>query len=312
MLQSLRHILTMIRFSHTLFALPFALLAAVMAWYMRGTESVSQAPPAQILAAGFRGPELIGVLLCMVTARSAAMAFNRVADRRIDAGNPRTSQRHLPAGLLSLRSVNLFALANSAAFVLSTLLFLPNWLPIALALPVLAFLLAYSYTKRFTSLAHFWLGASLMLAPVSTWIAIRGQVLLEQPLDILPACTLGAAVLLWVAGFDIIYACQDVDFDRSARLKSIPVRLGVPGALRLAAACHLAMIATLVALPLVGGQLNLGWIYWLGILAVAGLLIWEHLLVRPDDLTRVNIAFFNVNAIVSIGLFLIVTLDLLL
>ena len=248
----------------------------------------------------------------MVTARSAAMAFNRIADRKIDAGNPRTEKRHLPAGVLTLSSVITFAAANSLAFVAATLLFLPNWLPIALSVPVLLFLLGYSYTKRFTSLAHFWLGVALMLAPISAWIAIRGEVLLQNPMDILPAALLGLAVMLWVGGFDIIYACQDVEFDRDAKLRSIPVKLGVVGALRLAAICHGAMVIVLALLPLVASPLQLGWIYWMGIAAVAVLLVWEHLLVRPDDLTRVNIAFFNINAVVSIGLFCVVTLDLLL
>ena len=341
MFTSLRRILEMIRFSHTLFALPFALLAAVMAWRMNAIDlaavSTADGPtvwffewndavfwhdpqvrigpyalslePLGRLA--IRWQEVLGVLLCMAAARSAAMAFNRVADRRIDAANPRTAGRHLPAGLLSLPAVVLFAAACSAAFVLSTLLFLPNWLPVALAAPVLLFLAGYSYTKRFTSLAHFWLGAALMLAPVCAWIAIRGLVLLEDPLDLLPAVVLGGAVLLWVAGFDIIYACQDVDFDRRANLHSVPVRLGVPGALRLAAGCHFAMLLLLAALPAACPPLALGWIYWAGVAAVAGLLVYEHALVRPDDLTRVNQAFFHVNAVVSIGLFCVVTLDLL-
>ena len=302
MLTTLRHILEMIRFSHTLFALPFALLSGVMAWYLNGDGT---------LLAGVRWQEVIGILLCMVTARSAAMAFNRIADRTIDAGNPRTAGRHLPAGVLSLSSVVIFAVANSAAFVAATLLFLPNWLPIALSVPVLLFLLGYSYTKRFTALAHFWLGAALMLAPISAWIASRGAVLLNNPSDILPAVVLGFAVLLWVGGFDIIYACQDVDFDRQEKLRSIPVRLGVVGALRLAAICHAGMILMLTLLPMTAAPLQLGIIYWMGVAAVAALLVWEHCLVRPDDLTRVNVAFFNVNAIVSIGLFCIVTLDLL-
>jgi 4-hydroxybenzoate polyprenyltransferase len=324
MLRTIRHLLEMIRFSHTLFALPFALLAAVLAWHVRANENLADwsyndilalrelpFPRLRVFFAAIQWREVIGILLCMVTARSAAMAFNRIADRRIDAENPRTAKRHLPAGILSLRSVVLFAILNSIAFIASTLLFLPNWLPIALSVPVLLFLLAYSYTKRFTSLAHLWLGASLMLAPISAWIAIRGLVLLQNPLDILPAVMLGGAVLLWVTGFDIIYACQDFDFDRQAKLNSIPVRLGVARSLRLAALLHLGMIMLLAALPLVAPQLSLGWIYWLGVAAVAGLLAWEHWLVRPDDLTRVNVAFFNINAVVSVGLFLVVALDLL-
>ncbi|MEQ8790003.1 MAG: UbiA-like polyprenyltransferase [Pirellulaceae bacterium] len=306
MLTRLRHLLEMIRFSHTVFALPFALLAAVMAWTARGAEGET---------VPFNGWHLLGIVVCMVTARSAAMAFNRLADRRIDAGNPRTAKRHLPAGVLSVQSVVAFTIAASLAFIASTLLFLPNVLPIALSIPVLGFLLAYSYTKRFTSLAHFWLGASLMLAPVSTWIALRGQVVMQHPADLLPSLILGVAVLLWVSGFDIIYACQDIGFDIQSKLRSVPAALGVVAALRLAAGCHLAMIAVLAALPYSqqfgGPELDLGWIYWAGVAAVAALLVYEHAIVRADDLTRVNIAFFNVNAIVSIGLFVVVTLDLL-
>ncbi len=301
-MQTLRHILEMIRFSHTVFALPFALLAALMAWT---TPTPAGPPPA------FRWQHLLGILVCMVAARSAAMAFNRLADRRIDAENPRTKSRHLPAGLLSAGSVVLFTLLTSLAFVAGTLLFLPNVLPLYLSVPVLLFLLGYSFAKRFTSLAHFWLGVALMLAPVSAWIAIRGEVLLSHPLDLLPALLLGAAVLAWVAGFDVIYACQDADFDRQAKLRSIPATLGVPGALRLAAVCHLVTILLLAALPWLCPQVPLGWIYGIGVAVVAALLAYEHLLVRPNDLTRVNIAFFNINAIISLGLLVVGAIDLL-
>ena len=157
----------------------------------------------------------------MASARSAAMAFNRLADRHLDALNPRTAARHLPAGKLSVREVAVFTAASSLAFVASTLLFLPNRWPLYLAVPVLIWLLGYSYSKRFTSLAHFWLGLSLSLAPAAAWIALRGSIAW-------PPVLLGLAVLLWVAGFDIIYACQDVDFDRSVKLHSIPKALGVP------------------------------------------------------------------------------------
>jgi len=292
-------LLQLVRFSHTLFALPFALLAAVMAWAL-GADG----DPAAV----WRWREWAGIVLCMVAARSAAMAFNRLADRRIDAANPRTRMRHLPTGLLSTASVTVFAVICSAVFVAATLLFLPNRLPVVLSLPVLAFLLGYSYTKRFTSLAHFWLGAALMLAPVCAWIALRGEAVLADPADLLPAVVLGAAVMLWVAGFDIIYACQDVDFDRQSGLHSVPARLGVPGALRLAAVCHAGMIAMLALLPVVFPLLDV--VYGCGIAAVAGLLVYEHALVRPDDLTRVNVAFFQVNAVVSLGLFAVTTIDL--
>jgi 4-hydroxybenzoate polyprenyltransferase len=300
MLTRLRRMLEMIRFSHTLFALPFAMLAAVMAW----TANAHEEPPI-----AFRWAELWGILLCMVTARSAAMAFNRIADHRLDAENPRTRLRHIPAGTLSLWEVMLFAAASSIGFVASTLLFLPNWLPLYLSMPVLLFLLAYSYTKRFTAMAHFWLGAALMLAPISAWIAIRGVFVLIDIWDLLPAAVLGGAVLLWVAGFDIIYACQDVEFDVARGLHSVPARLGVARALRLSAVCHAGMVLLLAALAWVFPFL--GWIYLVGVVAVAALLIYEHWLVRPDDLDRVNTAFFQVNAVVSIGLFLVTSLDLL-
>jgi 4-hydroxybenzoate polyprenyltransferase len=295
---TVRKYLELVRFSHTVFALPFALLAAVMAW-VKGARG---SPPVV-----WRWQELVGIVLCMATARNAAMAFNRLADRAIDAENPRTRSRHLPAGLLTAQSVAAFATICSAAFVASTLLFLPNALPLYLSAPVLLFLLAYSFTKRFTALSHFWLGAALMLAPVSAWIAIRGEAVLADPADILPAVLLGGAVMLWVAGFDILYACQDVDFDRGHGLHSVPARLGVPRALHLAAMCHLGMILLLMALPLV---YPFGWVYECGIAAVAVLLVYEHSLVRPDDLSRVNIAFFNINAVVSIGLFLLAAVDL--
>jgi 4-hydroxybenzoate polyprenyltransferase len=292
-LQTLRHLLELIRFSHTLFALPFALLAAMMAWRITT----------------FRWRDLLGVLLCMVAARSFAMAFNRLADRRLDAVNPRTAGRHLPAGILTVPQVTAFAGLCAAGFMASTLLLLPNRLPLLLSLPVLLFLAGYSFTKRFTSLAHFWLGAALAFSPVAAWIAIRGEAVISDPADLLPALVLGGAVLTWVAGFDMIYACQDYDSDIWAKLHSVPVWLGIPGALRLAAVCHLATVSFLACLPVVFPYL--GWIYWTGVVAVAALLIYEHLLVRPDDLSRVNAAFFNVNAVISLGLFAVGSLDLL-
>jgi 4-hydroxybenzoate polyprenyltransferase len=303
MLCTIRHLLEMIRFSHTLFALPFALLAALMAW-TTPVSTTQSAPP-------FRWQQLAGILVCMVAARSAAMAFNRLADRTIDAQNPRTKVRHLPAGILSIGSVTTFTIVSALLFMAGAALFLPNRLPLLLASPVLVFLLGYSYAKRFTALAHVWLGAALMLAPICAWIAIRGELLLANPADILPAVLLGGAVLTWVGGFDIIYACQDVDFDRLARLHSIPASLGVPGALRLAAAAHVAALLFLAALPLVCPQVRLGWIYGAGVAAVAVLLIYEHFLVRPDDLTRLNVAFFNINVIISVGLLAVGAIDLL-
>ncbi|MCC6492340.1 MAG: 4-hydroxybenzoate octaprenyltransferase [Pirellulales bacterium] len=325
MLQTIRHFLSLVRFSHTLFALPFALLAAFMAWHLRALEMTkfagprrdellkftSDSPPGThifLIPFSIRWQELLGILLAMVFARSAAMAFNRLADRKLDASNARTAARHLPAGILSVPQVTAFAALCSLGFIASTLLFFPNRLPLYLAVPVLLFLLGYSLAKRFTSLSHFWLGAALALSPVAAWIAIRGEVLWHTPADLLPAAVLGAAVLAWVAGFDVIYACQDYDHDRRASLHSLPVRLGVAGALRLAAACHLGAIVLLAILP--RAYPPLGWIYYAGVAAVAALLVYEHALVRPDDLARVNIAFFHVNAVISLGLLALGTLDL--
>lgn len=326
MLATIIHLLSLIRFSHTIFALPFALLASVMAWRLRAVEVPSnsqvftaasvdgtQGPVVFFMQVGplpfsIRWQELLGILLCMVTARSAAMAFNRLADRDIDAENPRTAKRHIPAGILSVPQVTVFAIACGFAFIASTLLFLPNRLPLYLSVPVLAFLCGYSYTKRYTSLAHFWLGTALALSPVAAWIAIRGEVVMAQPSDLLPAIVLGGAVAAWVAGFDIIYACQDFEFDQQAKLNSVPTRLGIAGALRLAAACHAVTVVLLTVLPLVYPPF--GMLYWIAVGAVAVLLIYEHALVRPDDLDRVNTAFFNVNAVISMGLLAVGTLDL--
>ncbi|MFM7844050.1 MAG: UbiA-like polyprenyltransferase [Planctomycetota bacterium] len=300
-MSKIRHLLEMIRFSHTVFALPFALSAAVMAWFSPVPESIT-------LSFGWR--QWLGILLCMAAARSAAMAYNRLVDRDIDASNPRTKNRHLPAGLLTPAGVTLFIILSAAIFVGGTLLFWPNRLPLFLSIPILVFLCGYSHAKRFTSLAHFWLGVALMLAPISAWIALRGEVVQQTPSDLLPAVCLGLAVFFWVAGFDIIYACQDQAFDVQQQLRSVPARLGVPQALKVARACHGAMLGTLFALPRVAPHLPLSWIYYCGVAVVALLLLYEHALVKPTDLSRVNLAFFHVNAVVSIGLFCVVSLDL--
>jgi 4-hydroxybenzoate polyprenyltransferase len=293
MLTYLRRFLEMIRFSHTVFALPFALLSAVLAWQTVGE---------------YRWLDFVGIVLCMVFARSAAMAFNRLADRHLDAANPRTAQRHLPTRQLSPRAVVLFTGLCALGFVASTLLFLqrdpPNPWPLSLSVPVLLFVGAYSYTKRFTAWCHVWLGASLLLAPLAAWIAVCGWASLATPL------VLGLAVLCWVTGFDILYACQDVEFDRRARLASVPAKWGVPSSLRVAALCHALMVALLLALYGVA-QPYLGTIYLIGVGAVTSLLAYEHWLVRPDDLSRVNRAFFQVNGVISVGLLLIVLLQLL-
>lgn len=283
MLARLRLLLELIRFSHTIFALPFALLSAVLAW--RGQQ--------------VRWQELVGILLCMLFARSAAMAFNRLVDREIDAQNPRTQGRHLPAGLISVRTVTIFTILTSLAFIASTLLFLPNRWPLYLSIPVLLFLLGYSYAKRFTIFCHYWLSTALMLSPIAAWIAIRGSLSLEPLL-------LGAVVFFWVGGFDIIYACQDVHFDQETRLSSIPSRWGIRKALRFAMFSHFMTIVCLFSLWYVAA---LGIPFLIAVFAVAGLLIYEHLLVNPDDLGRVNLAFFHVNAVISIGLFFVGLID---
>jgi 4-hydroxybenzoate polyprenyltransferase len=285
-----RKLLELIRFSHTIFALPFALLAAALAW--------KDEP--------FRSRDLLGVLLCMVFARSAAMAFNRIADRDIDAANPRTAARHLPAGTIGVGTVWVFTLLCCAGFVGSTLLFLwrepENPWPLYLSGPTLLFVLGYSFAKRFTSLAHVWLGISLMLAPVAAWVAIRGFADMAVPL------VLGGAVAFWVTGFDILYACQDAAFDARTGLHSVPARFGVPVSLRLAAASHAVMFGLLVGLYFASP--HLGGVFLAGLGAVGVLLVYEHRLVRADDLTRVNRAFFHVNGVISLGLLAVVLVQL--
>jgi 4-hydroxybenzoate polyprenyltransferase len=247
MAATLRSYLELVRFSHTIFALPFALMAVILAFHAPAPAATS---PAEWWRRG------LGVLLCMVTARTAAMAFNRLVDRSFDAANPRTATRHLPRGDLAVGEVFGLVALSCGAFIASTLLFLPNWLPLVLSVPVLAWLLGYSYAKRFTMLAHVWLGAALGMAPVAAWIAIRGEALLANPADGLPAIILGLAVTTWVAGFDIIYACQDAGFDESQGLHSIPARLGVPRALTLAAGLHVVTLAILATLHLEGLRVN--------------------------------------------------------
>lgn len=285
MKQKIQHFLELIRFSHTIFALPFAALAAVLAWVQPDTE--------------FRVRDAVGILLCMVFARSAAMAFNRLVDRDVDADNPRTAVRHIPAGLLSVRAVTVFTVVMSLAFVASTLIFLPKQLPVMLSVPVLLFLLGYSYAKRWTSLCHYWLSAALMMSPIAAWIAVRDEFAL-------PPTLLAGVIFFWVGGFDIIYACQDAEFDQGRRLHSIPARFGIPGALRIAFVSHLL---TVVMLFLLWHLAGLGTIFLVGVAAISVLLMYQHWLVRPDDLKRVNIAFFNVNAIVSFGILIIGCLD---
>jgi 4-hydroxybenzoate polyprenyltransferase len=276
----------LVRFSHTVFALPFALAAVALAWPRYPVTLRS----------------LFWILVAMVGARSAAMGFNRLTDRRFDALNPRTQAWELPQGKVKVWEAVLLTLLASALFVFAASQLNP--LCFALSPLALAVIFFYSLTKRFTWTSHLFLGLALSLAPMGAWLAVGGMP--NSFSDIAPPVFLGAAVLFWLAGFDTIYALQDFDFDRSARLHSIPVRFGVRGALYLSSAFH---CLTVVFLLLVGLTARLGPIYWLGTAAVALVLLWEHRLVKPDDLSRVNKAFFDLNAYVSVVYFLTTLAD---
>jgi 4-hydroxybenzoate polyprenyltransferase len=276
----LRLTLDMIKFEHSVFALPFALTGALLAFRDSGYESSGM------------GVKLAWIVVAMVGARSAAMAFNRLVDAAIDGRNPRTRMRQLPAGTLSRGFAWGFVAAASAVFVLAAAAL--NSLCLMLSPLALGIVFLYSYTKRFTSLAHLILGFSLGIAPAAAWIAIRGSL---DPRIL----WLTAAVTFWTSGFDVIYSCQDYDFDRSEGLFSIPRVMGIANALRLAQALHVLMILCLLALV---SALHLGLLALAGIGAIAGLLIYEHSLVKADDLSRVNAAFFTMNGYVSV-LFLV-------
>ena len=261
----------MIKFSHTIFALPFALAGALLA--ARGLPTIAQ---------------LIWIVMAMVGARTAAMALNRLIDAEIDARNPRTAGRAIPAGLIS-KGVTIAFIAGSLALLLVSAAQL-NRLCLLLSPLAIFFLVLYSYCKRFTSLAHVVLGICLAVAPIGAWVAIRGT------LDA-PAFILGAAVLFWVAGFDILYALQDLDFDRKAGLHSIPVLMGVDGSLWTARMFHLVMIALLLGLFV---TMKLGAFFMIGIVVTSGMLLYEHWLLRDGDLQKLDAAFFNMNGYISI------------
>jgi 4-hydroxybenzoate polyprenyltransferase len=264
----------MIRFSHSVFALPFALSSAVLA-----------------AGRGLSWRQAAWILVAMVGARSAAMGFNRLADQALDARNPRTAGRELPRGAISRAEVWVFVLASAATLVVAAAMLNP--LCLALSPLALAVVFGYSYTKRFTALSHVFLGLALAVAPVGAWLAIRGRF---EP----PPIVLGLAVLFWVAGFDTIYACQDEAFDRAEGLHSLPARLGIARALVLARLFHVVAVALLAA---VYALAPLHPVYLVGVAAVAGLLFYEHSLVRADDLSRIDAAFFTVNGWISLGYF---------
>jgi len=278
-MKQIRDFLELIKFEHTIFALPFAYLGMLLA--AGGWPSFYQ---------------FFWITVAMAAARTVAMGFNRIVDRRIDAHNPRTSQRPLVTGAISLRT------AWVGTLLAALLLALAAWrlgpLPLRLLPGAYFFLFLYSYTKRFTWLSHFILGFTDGLAPVGAWAAVRGSLFTPQDL---PAWILLAVVTLWIGGFDIIYSCQDVAYDHQERLQSIPARFGIAPALRVSVACHVLTILLLAALGIV---MHLVWPYWVGLVVASGLLIWEHRLVHPDDLSHIDLAFFNINSYISITLFL--------
>ncbi len=283
LLAKVRVTLEMIKFEHSVFALPFALTGAVLA--VRGWPAWRQ---------------VFWIVVAMVGARSAAMTFNRIADWKLDALNPRTKSRALPTGQIGLGFAVLFTLVSCGLLVVAAHQLNP--LAFKLSPVAIAILLSYSFTKRFTLLSHLILGLCLGMSPPAAWIALRGELSVSVLL-------LGAAVMLWVAGFDIIYACQDVEFDHTLGLHSLPRRYGIRAALYSSAALHVVMLALLVA---VMRMENLGWIAALGLLAVAALLAYEHALVKPSDLSRVNAAFFTVNGYISLLFFFTWAADVLL
>jgi 4-hydroxybenzoate polyprenyltransferase len=278
-----RDYLSLVKFSHSIFALPFALQGAWIA--AGGVPSISR---------------LAWIVLCAVCARTAAMAFNRLVDRRIDAENPRTSGRELPSGVLTPLSVGALVFASSAGFVLAAFQLGP-WCG-KLSFPVLALVLGYSYMKRFSFLAHGALGLALACAPLGAWLAVTGT--FEQ--DFTPILWLAAGVLAWVSGFDLVYACQDEDFDRLRGLFSVPARFGRRRSLYAARTLHVLAVG---AFAVQGSLAGLGVIYWISLVLAAALLVWEHRLVRTD-LSQIDMAFFTANGWVGVVLFLGVAADL--
>jgi 4-hydroxybenzoate polyprenyltransferase len=270
----IRTVLEMIKFEHSVFALPFALVGALLAARADGGLPTWR--------------QILWIVVAMIGARSAAMTINRIADIEFDRRNPRTANRALPAGTLSVAFAWAFTILASAVLIVAA--WRLNLLALELSPVALAILFLYSYTKRFTAWSHFVLGFCLGISPAAAWIAIRGS--LDWRMLIL--C---AAVTLWVGGFDVLYACQDVDFDRAAGLHSIPKKFGIAGAMQIARVMHLAMVALLIWLAT---AFHLAWPAWVGIAVVALLLGYEHSLVKPNDLSKMNAAFFAVNGYISL------------
>lgn len=277
-MKQLHAFLDLIKFEHTIFALPFAYLGMILA--ANGLPTLTQ---------------FIWITIAMASARTLAMSFNRFADRRIDARNPRTAIRPIQTGKISVRTVVIGAAIS--LIVLSFAAWQLNPLTLMLLPGAIMFLLGYAYAKRFTILSHFILGFTDGLAPIGAWAGVRGSIFTSRDL---PAWLLLFAVTFWIGGFDLMYACQDTEFDRAEKLHSIPARWGNAAALRWAKISHMITIGLLSA---IGISMQLSWVYWIGLIIVIGLLVYEHSLVRPNDLSKINVAFFNVNGYISITIF---------
>ncbi len=277
-IKTIRSFFDLIKFEHTIFALPFAYLGMLLA--ARGLPTFHQ---------------FFWITVAMAAARTLAMGFNRIADRFWDARNPRTRMRPLVSGAISLRT------AWTGTIIAGLVLLVAAWqlgpLPLILVPGAVLFLVGYSFTKRFTVLSHFILGFTDGLAPAGAWVAVTGSLF---ALADLPAWLLTLIVTLWIGGFDLIYACQDIEFDRQYGLKSIPACYGAPFALNLSIASHAVMMVLLAAL---GAWMALGWPFWVAFVITGGLLVWEHRLVHPNDLSHIDLAFFNINSYISIALF---------
>jgi 4-hydroxybenzoate polyprenyltransferase len=280
---------SLVRFSHTIFAMPFAMASLALAWPKHPVT--------------WRA--LFWIIVAMIGARTAAMAFNRIADRKFDALNPRTQSWELPRGTVKLSEAIALTVLASSVFIYAALQL--SWICFLLSPVALAIVFFYSLTKRFTWTAHFFLGLALSIAPIGAWLAVAGSIVTFA--ELATPLLLGLAVLFWLAGFDVIYSLQDREFDQKEGLHSIPVRFGVAGALRLSSCFH---VATVVFLALTGLSAKTRIFYWIGFAAVAVVLFWEHRIVSPKDLSRINKAFFDYNAYVSIGYFFTTVADVVL
>lgn len=308
-MSKIKDYLSLVKFSHTIFAMPFAMigffLGVMQTNFFVKDQTVSPVPGLHFntelltITTNQFIIKFLLVLVCMVTARSAAMAFNRYLDRSFDAKNPRTAIREIPKGIIAPGSALRFVILNCVLFIAAT--FFINSICFYLSPVALSVVLFYSYTKRFTPLCHLVLGLGLSLAPIGAYLAITGQ------FDVLPVL-FSLAVIFWVSGFDIIYALQDVEFDKSQQLYSIPALLGKSGGLRVSEVLHLLSAVCVIAAGVYGG---FHWLYWVGIAVFTGMLFYQHSLVKPNDLSKVNIAFMTANGIASVVFGLLVIADLL-